>query len=275
MSMSDQDGLRRSLQGKTDAFLQEFFEKGEALIKELIDENDRLRSQVEGATPAGQPPGKAADDGMVERLMSRVAVLERECDEIRRLAGNVERESGGYRNRLNELEQEHYSLACMYVAGMQFHGAATIDEVLRTVTEILLNFVGVGKFTIFGVDEERQVLFPVMREGGDPRELDEMSVTEGPLNSIVGLGRSWKAGDPTFAVGDEIMTLPLVGGTRLVGVARLESFLEQKTEFVEGDSSLLSLVSEHGGIGIETAWMRAHAKDVPLQRAEIEQLVGA
>jgi hypothetical protein len=273
-AMSGQDGQRGSLQGKTEMFLREFFEKGEAFVKELIDENDRLRAQVQTSSGKVAPGGKA-DDAMVDRLMQRVAVLEQECDEIRRLAGNVQAESGGYRDRLNMLEQEHYNLACMYVAGMQFHSAATIDDVLRTVTEILLNFLGVGKFTIFGVDEERRVLFPVMREGGDVREIEEVSIEEGPLSELSSLGRSWKAGDPNFKVGPEIMSLPLYGGTRLVGVARLESFLEQKSNFVEGDASLLSLVSEHGGIGIETAWMRAHAKDGPLQRAEIERLVGA
>lgn len=273
--MSGQDGQRGSLQGKTEEFLREFFEKGEAFVKELIDENDRLRAQLQTGGGGSATPTAKPEDAIVDRLMQRVAVLEKECDEIRRLAGNVQAESGGYRERLNMLEQEHYNLACMYVAGMQFHNAATIDEVLRTVTEILLNFVGVGKFTVYGVDEERQVLFPMMREGGDVRELDELPTQEGPLSELVALGRPWKSGDPNFVTGSEIMSLPLYGGTRLVGVARLESFLEQKSDFVEGDASLLSLVSEHGGIGIETAWMRVHAKDAPLQRAEIEHLVGA
>ena len=272
--MSDQDGQRRSLQGKTEEFLQEFFQQGEVLVRELIVENERLRAQV-GASTEAAPPEGVDRETLVNRLMKRVAVLEHECDEIRRLAGNVERESGGYRSRLESLEQEHYNLACMFVAGMQFHSAVTIDEVLRTVTEILLNFVGVGKFTIFGVDEERRVMFPVMREGGDPNELEEASLETGALQELATLGRSWKGGDAKFKTGDELMNLPLVGGTRLVGVARLESFLEQKSEFVESDSSLLSLVSEHGGIGIETAWMRAHAKDEPLRREAVEHLVGS
>jgi hypothetical protein len=276
ISMSDQEGPRRSLKGKTEDFLEVLFQKGEVLVRELIVENDRLRAQLESEGVVKTPtPQAAGRENIVDRLMQRVAVLEHECDEIRRLAGNVEAESGGYRSRLEVLEQEHYHLACMYVAGLQFHTAATVDEVLRTVTEILLNFVGVGKFTIYGVDEERRMLFPIMREGGDPAELDELPVMEGVLKELAGLGRSWKAGDPNFVTSDELMCLPLFGGTRLVGVARLESFLSQKTDFEDRDSSLLSLVSEHGGIGMETAWMRAHAKDVPLQREAVEQLVGS
>ena len=67
----------------------------------------------------------------------------------------------------------------------------------------------------------------------------------------------------------------LVSGSRLVGVARLESFLEQKQGFADNDHQLLGLISEHAGIGIENAWIRAHTKDVPLQRQAIEHLVGA
>nr|WP_255216670.1 GAF domain-containing protein [Pseudenhygromyxa sp. WMMC2535] len=167
----------------------------------------------------------------------------------------------------------------MFVAGSQFHSATNFDEVLRTITEILLNFVGAGSFVIYLVDEERQVLFPALREGGSIDEIAEIALTGDAASqaqvAMVALGRPWKNGDPDFKVGDELVNLPLISGTRLVGMARLESFLEQKHGFAENDYQLLSLISEHAGIGLETAWVRAHAKEVPLRRQAIEQLVGA
>lgn len=278
--MSDQDG-QGSLQRKTEGFLRDFFQKGESLVRELIVENDRLRAQVGSrpaggsSAPAGEGGARAAADLTVEELMQRVDSLERECDEIRRLAGHVEEQSGDYRERLDMLEREHYNLACMYVAGEQFQTATTFDEVLRTVTEILLNFVGVGAFTLHTIDEERQVAFPVVREGGDPRERPELPLSEGLLAELGAHGGPWKPGDPTFADGETLCNLPLVSGTRLVGVARLESFLTQKTEFTDDDYSLLALISGRAGTGLETAWIRAHAKEVPLQREAVEHLVGA
>ncbi len=270
------DDPRQSLRGKTDIFLREFFEKGERLVEELILENDRLRSQLE---TRDQPPAKVTRDNMVELLMLRVGALERECDEIRRIAGNVEEESGGFRTRLDMLESEHYHLASMFVAGSQFHTGISFEDVLRTITEILLNFVGIGTFTVFMVDEDRQVLFPVAREGGEVEEVEEIPLTgddAGPAQAaLLALGRPWKNGDPLFQIADELVNLPLVSGTRLVGVARLESFLAQKEGFAENDHQLLGLISEHAGIGIENAWVRAHAKEVPLQRQAIEHLVGA
>ncbi|MEM9463208.1 MAG: GAF domain-containing protein [Myxococcota bacterium] len=269
--MSRDESESPSLRDQTQAFLHEFFVKGQELIRELIEENERLKAAVP-EDPGGELSPTSAE--MVGRLMRQVEALENEAAEIRRIAGDA-RSEAGYRARLQSLEDEHYHLAAMYVASGQFHGASTVDEVLRTVTEILLNFVGVGAFTLWVVDEPRQVLFPLWREGGDPGEHAEMSrPTEGPLAQVLGIGRAWRAGDPMGSAEGVLMHLPLYSGTRLVGVIGVESFLPQKNEFAETDFGLLELISGHSGIGIETAWIRAHAEETPLERQAIEHLVG-
>ncbi|MEM6994744.1 MAG: hypothetical protein AAF721_29795, partial [Myxococcota bacterium] len=130
--MSGDDNALPSLREQTRNFLQEFFTKGEELVKDLIQENERLRRQT-----AGEAPAVPSAEAIIERLVRQVEDLERECGEIRKLAGNMQQESGGYHTRLDDLEREHYHLAAMYVAGNQFHIASTIEEVLRTITEIL------------------------------------------------------------------------------------------------------------------------------------------
>lgn len=269
--VSGEDPNAPSLQTRTQAFLNEFFARGELLVRDLIAENDRLRAALESSGRA-RPPEPATE--VVQRLMKQIEELEAECSEIRRIAGSVQQESGDYRERLDSLEKEHYHLAAMYVAGNQFHTAATVDEVLRTIAEILLNFVGVGQFTVFAMDEQRQVLFPLMREGADLDGCEEFPVpAEGPLAAVLENAGPWKVGRPTGQTDDALMHLPLVSGTRIVGVARLESFLPQKDAFADNDFGLLELISEHSGVGIETAWIRAHAKDMPLGRRALEQLV--
>lgn len=259
-----------SLQERTQAFLAEFFVKGEELVRELIDENERLKA---AARRTVAPEHTAA---LVGRLMKQIEALEAECVEIRKLAGSVERVSGGYRDRLDALEQEHYHLAAMYVAGGQFQRAGTIDEVLRTITEIMLNFVGVGRFTVLAVDEERQLLFPLLREGATLDAREEIRLPgSGMLREAVSLGGPWKAGHPVFAGDGVLMYLPLSSGTRLVAVIRIESFLPQKSSFNDNDFGLLELISEQSGIAIETAWIRAHAKVVPLARRALEELTVA
>ena len=71
------------------------------------------------------------------------------------------------------------------------------------------------------------------------------------------------------------MTFPLFAGSRLLGVVRVEGFLTQKSEFTAADLELISLVSEHAGIGVENAWLRAHADDAPMARIAVEDLVSA
>ena len=265
----------RTLREQTEAFLADFFAKGEELVRDLIQENERLRGEADdddgkGAPGLSLPPPPAA--AMIQRLVDKVEELEAECVEIRRLAGSMEQESGNYRTRLDDLENEHYHLAAMYVAGNQFHTSATIDDVLQTITEILLNFVGVGKFTVFGIDEARQCAFPLMREGGELSECSEFPLSEAGGDGAEPKG-PWRSRDPLAPSEGVLTSLPLVAGTRLVGVARVESFLPQKSDFADTDFGLLELVSEHAGVGIETAWIRAHAREVPMQRAAVENLV--
>jgi GAF domain-containing protein len=255
-----------SLRDQTQRFLSDFFAKGEVLVRELIEENERLRARI--ADPSTPPP--MVSEEVVQRLMTQVAELERECAEIRRLAGSMERQSGGYRRRLDELEQEHYHLAAMYVAAGQFHGAGTIDDVLRTVTEILLNFVGVGRFRVLGLDEERGVLFPLVHEGTSGAVEAELSLAGTGLSAAA---RPWRTGDPLRASAGASMHLPLASTRGLVGVVRIESFLPQKREFVDTDFALLELVSEHAGIAIENAWVRSNAGREPMRRAALERLV--
>jgi GAF domain-containing protein len=266
--VSRDDSRSPSLRDQTQQFLQDFFTKGESLVRDLIEENERLRSALDDKGT----PVVAGSSELLSRLVRQVEDLENECAEIRKIAGSMERESGGYRERLDALEGEHYHLAAMYVAGNQFHSATSIEELLRTTTEILLNFVGVGGFTVFAVDESTQRFFSLATESGAQTDGTELPLSEaGEPDSH----RPWKQHDPLGGGQGALMRLPLVSGTRLMGMVRIESFLPQKLEFVETDFGLLELISEHAGIGIENAWVRAHAKDSPLRREALERLVGA
>jgi hypothetical protein len=258
---------------RTESSLQDFFGRGEAFVRQLIAENERLRSELSEAYPDRGDLPEATPASVMESLVARIAELEAECEAAR---GQAVGPSADQAQRIEQLENENYHLASMYVAGLQFHSARSLPDVIQTITEILLNFVGIGAFTVFVLDEERHVLFPLAREGGDIDAVDEIpSNDNGPITAMIHRGRPWTRGDPAYADDHAIMYLPLVSNRRLVAVLRLESFLAQKPTFEDNDYSLLSMISEHAGIAIETAWIRAHAKAVALQRQAVEHLVGA
>lgn len=269
---------------RSDASLQEFFGRGETFVRQLIAENARLRGELHAAHAQQGDLSQRAPESLLETLeplVARIVELEQEREAAPESPESVapntaDRDTTALVRRIEHLEHESYHLASMYVAGLQFHSARALTEVLQTITEVLLNFVGVGAFTLFALDEERRVLFPLSREGGELDELGEVAILDGgPLAAMVQRARPWTRGDPAYADDAAIMYLPLVSNRRLVAVLRLESFLAQKPGFEDNDYSLLSMISEHAGIAIETAWIRAHAKAAPLQRQAVEQLVGA
>jgi hypothetical protein len=258
------------LKTKTDAFLREFFEKGEGLIRELIAENDSLRAQLAATTPDG-----VQGTERVRELVDRIQTLENELDQIRELAGSVDI-GGDYRERLDALELEHYQLACRHVAANQFYSAETVEDVLRNVMEILLNFVGVGEFTIYLHDQARAEFFPVAREGGEVEEREAISaVPDGPMADITGDPGPWREGDDRHAAGAGLFMLPLASGSKLMGVVQLDAFLAQKSGFDHNDFALLELVSEIAGTCVDNAWVRAHADTAPLTRTALAGELGA
>ena len=270
-AMSEKGGAH-NLKNKTERFLHEFFGKGEVFVRQLIQENERLRRELNASNPSNPNSPEIAPASVVEHLIVRVNELEEDL--------KARGDDAGYpllNARVEELETENYHLAAMYVACLQFHAGESMADVLRTSTEILLNFIGIGRFTIYMVDEERLVLFPVVREGGDVDDVDELPLT-GPDARLAPLfqdPRPWSRGDHSFGDNVAILFLPMVSGERLMAVIRIEAFLAQKSGFVDNDYSLLSMISEHAGIALDSAWHRAHSTDVPLTRLTVEQLAGA
>lgn len=261
---------------RTQAFLAEFFDRGQELVRDLIHENEGLRTQLEGIESGPDVPG-----AVVARLRQRVSDLEAECERMRRLAGTVEKDAGGYRERLEELELAHYHLAARQVSAEQLRHAVSLEDVVRSTTEILLNLVGVGQFAIHGIDRERSLLFPLSLEGANPdaqrdgtADDDGRPIGEaGPVAVAASTTTSWQASADTHRQLAAPMAVPLVSGSVTVGVIELVRFLPQKKEFTDDDFALLELISSESGAALDAAWMRAHAQEVPFSRSGVEALL--
>lgn len=260
---------------RTQAFLAEFFDRGQELVRDLIHENEGLRTQIARIESAPDVPG-----AVVARLRQRVSDLEAECERMRRVAGSVEKDAGGYRERLEELELAHYHLAARQVSAEQLRHAVSLEDVVRSTTEILLNLVGVGRFAIHGIDRAHALLFRLSLEGhseGQPG--GESNPSERPLSAAGDLGSaasattSWQMSSDTPRELAAPMAVPLVSGSVAVGVLELVRFLPQKKEFTDDDFALLELISSESGAALDAAWMRAHAQDVPFSRSGVEALL--
>lgn len=265
-------GDETSLEARTQAFLAEFFDRGQQLVRDLIEENEALRTRLQGLE------GEQDAEKLVSRLRTQVAELQAEVERMRRLAGSVEQESGGYRARLEELEAAHYHLAARQVSAEQLRGSGTVEAVVRCTTEILLNLVGTGHFRIYGVDRAGATLFPLWVEG--TRGEADAEFGELPLSGGSGPARAVEATTSWQAPGDlprdlaDPLSFPLVCGERSIGAVELVRFLPQKHELTDDDLALLELISTESGAALDAAWIRAHAPDKPFSRSEVEALLG-
>ncbi|HFE45883.1 MAG TPA: GAF domain-containing protein [Nannocystis exedens] len=274
----------------TEAHLAEFFGRGEAFARQLIAENERLRQELASSKGNGSLATSVLSSGAVEELVARVSQLESqqgrrdpepavepaELGDLRERNAALSAEIEELKSGAERLEGENYHLATLYIVLQQLHSARVLGDVVQTLTEVCLNFIGVGGFSLYIVDEERQLAFPLVREGASIDELEERPLAdEGPLAAIANLGRAWQGGDPIPHEFDVLMYLPLCSGPRLVGVITLEAYLPQKSALTEDDYAVLAMLSEHGGIGLETVWIRAHATPTPLTRRAIEALLEA
>ncbi len=298
--MSGQSDGQGKPRERTEAQLAAFFGRGEVFARQLITENERLRQEIADSDAEGRTPVVPA--GVVEELISRVAELERELAEqearevkkiddvvvqpsqigadpaiVRELEARcvaLGEEAAGLKEGMESLEAENYHLATLYIILQQLHAAQALGDVVQTLTEVCLNFIGVGGFSLYVVDEERQLVFPLIREGASIDELEERPLADdGPLAAVAGLGRPWQGGDPVPHEFGVLMYLPLVSGERLVGVITLEAYLPQKSALSDTDFAVLAMLSEHGGTALEKVWIRAHANEARLTRRAIEALL--
>jgi hypothetical protein len=260
------------LEARTQAFLAEFFDRGQELVRDLIEENEALRSRMRTLEGDRDP-----NADVVAGLRKQVAELQAECERMRSLAGTVQRESGGYRDRLEELELAHYNLAARQVSAEQLRRSRSLEDVLRSTTEILLNLVGVGRFVIYGIDRVQSVLFPLQLEGRE--RADEDDPPDVPFSSDSAAAQAvqadvWMPPADLPRSLDQRLWVPLIGGGQAIGVVELVRFLPQKKELTDDDLALLELISAESGAAMDAAWMRAHARDVPFSRSDVEALLG-
>lgn len=231
-------------------------------LEEALDRADAEAEEAKIAAAAALAATPVVDPASITELEERCVTLAHDKRALEESSGR--------------LEAENYHLATLTIAIQQLHAGRTLADVLQTITEVCLNFIGIGCFSVLMIDEPRQVAFPVLREGAHIEELEERSLAdESPLAAIVGLGRPWQGGDPIPHEYGVLMFLPLTSRARLMGILCLESFLPQKSELSDDDYAVLAMLSEHAGLALENAWCRAHAPPTPLASAAVQALVSA
>jgi len=125
-------GDRKDPFNRGEEFLQ-LFSRGAEFTKELLVENERLRTNLAGLEQEQTDASKTPEewDKYREELQSRLQDLEEECESVRMRLQQVEEENQQFAARYLEVEEENNNLANLYVASFQLHSTLDLDEVLQ------------------------------------------------------------------------------------------------------------------------------------------------
>ncbi len=252
MSPSDpQDPSQRA-----EEFLQ-IFHKGAEFTQELLKENERLRYrllEIEKEATSGDREDTLAKH--LRPLQARIDLLENEKREFERRLRDVEEENLSFATRYVEIEAENNMLANLYIASFQLHATLEFSEVVRTISEIIINLVGAEAFAVYLLEEKSGALSPISAEGLDLENLPVVPLGEGFLGKAVQRQDLYLEKDvPSYTLNLErpMVVIPLCLGDRPVGGIAVYGLLAQKENFSKVDFELFRLLGGHAATALSAA----------------------
>ena len=234
-------------------FLQ-VFKRGAEFTEELMRENQRLRYRVAELETNSQPARN--DDELVRELVDKLARVENEKRELVARISGVERENQDFASRYVEIEQENNNLLNIYVASYQLHSTLDYDEVLRAITEVVLNFIGAEVFTILGVDATTRAVRVLVAEGIGLNEAGALPVppaVKGVIDSGMPYFVTGEVGDYTLDYNAPAVCVPLKIKDQTIGVLSIYKFLQQKKRLASVDHELFTLLAGHAATALFAA----------------------
>lgn len=235
------------------------FKRGLRFSEELLAENERLRFQLaslesKGGAAPSPVVGEEGGSARIAALQEEVRRLEEEKQRLSTSFQAVEEKNRDYQVRYAEIEEEHNNLANLYIASYQLHASLDFREVVRVIAEIVINLIGVQRFTLFMLDESSGVLHPVFGEGQDPAQVPPAKLGEGPIGEAVA------AGEPRVYAGEgqePVAVVPLATLEGKVGAVVIDELLVQKQEITRVDHELFTLLGAHAATALLGGLLRA------------------
>lgn len=171
----------------------------------------------------------------------------------------VEGMNRDYQSRYAEIEEEHNNLANLYIASYQLHSTLAFREVVQVITEIVINLVGVARFTLYVREGGTDALHPIAGEGHDVKAAPTLKIGEGPIGQAVKNRETYVA----KAKGEEpLAVIPLTTPEDLVGAIVIDELLVQKESFSRVDHELFTLLGVHAATALVGSLLRScHADE--------------
>jgi hypothetical protein len=263
------------LKKERDAFIEQFFRKGAQFTEELLGENRRLLDKVaELEAENGKLRAHLASDAAIRDLLTKIEELERDKKELMGRSSQAEGAGGDYSHRFEEVEDELSNLANLYVATTQLYSAHTVRALLRTMKELLGQFLGGAAFAIYLASDDKKELIAIASEGVNRAEIARLSATAQRVGETFSKGELFfdrEADTSKGTVERPAAVIPLKLDEIIIGVIVIFATLTQKTEFGRVDSELFKLLGDHAGSALVSARVLADAgRKLPSVQAYVD-----
>lgn len=243
---------------RADEFLG-VFHKGIEFTNDLLKENERLRFALAQLTEQLKAAQKGSPSTELSRLRQQLEELTAEREALLNRYKLVEEENKDFASRYVEVEEENNNLANLYVASYQLHSTMDLKEVLRIVSEIILNLIGSDHFAILIRDDEEPVLNVVAAETMDPK-VKKIAIGQGTIGRVAQTGDVFvqpdlehgKVGSPDHP----IVCIPLkIHGSMIGVIAIFDLFEQKKKRLTRVDHELFSMMAGHAATAIFSAML--------------------
>jgi cell division protein FtsB len=233
------------LLAKRREFLDTYFRKGAEFAQELLHDNERLRFRIaqleeELATARPASPSSAA----IRELLERIERLEAEREALASRFREVEDLNRDFEARYGEIERENNDLANLYIASSQLNAALEPADILATVIEVVLNFVGAKVFAVLWRGDEG-AFEALAAEGIDPAAVPRLGLGDGPVAEALRTGRVWAEPEVRRGPVDlahPVVCVPLTLRHEIAGAIVIWGFLAQKEALANVDFELFKLL---------------------------------
>src|SRR5574341_389380 len=243
---------------RADEFLG-VFHKGIEFTNDLLKENERLRFAVAQMREQLKAAQKAVPAAELSKLRRQLEELTAEREALINRYKLAEEENKDFASRYVEVEEENNNLANLYVASYQLHSTMDLNEVLRIVSEIILNLIGSDHFAILVRDDEEPVFNVVAAETMDPK-VKKIALGQGTIGRVAQTGEMFVQDDLEHAmVGSPdhpIVCIPLKIHGSVIGVIAIFDLFEQKKKrLTRVDHELFSMMAGHAATAIFSAML--------------------
>jgi len=160
---------------------------------------------------------------------------------------------------LSRLQKELGDVSFVYIAQSQIQRSLVFSEVVGSMVEVLLNFVGAGSFAFFVLDNSGSL--QVLLSEGIEGEIDSpandsrivKSLNELFVDDSISSSRNYNTEEP-------LVCIPVKADHETIGVIVIWSFFKQKKSISNVDKRIFEVFMNVAGVSLEAARLFAESR---------------